>query len=43
MDKTIAKKRFSVEKIISQLCEEEVFLAQGQITGQVCRQFGISE
>ncbi len=37
------KKRFSVEQIISHLREAEVFLAQGQTIGQVCRQIGISE
>ena len=37
------KKRFSVEQIISHLREAEVFLAQGQTIGQVCRHTGISE
>jgi transposase-like protein len=37
------KKRFSVEQIISHLCEAEVFLAQGQTIGQACRHIGISE
>ena len=37
------KKRFSVEQIISHLREAEVFLAQGQTIGQVCRRIGISE
>ena len=37
------KKRFSVERIISHLREAEVFLAQGQTIGQVCRHIGISE
>ena len=37
------KKRFSVEQIISHLREAEVFLAQGQTIGQVCRHIGISE
>ena len=37
------KKRFSVEQIISQLREAEVFLAQGQTIGQVCRHIGISK
>ena len=37
------KKRFSVEQIISHLREAEVFLAQGQTIGQVCRHLGISE
>ena len=30
-DKKITKKRFSVEKIISHIREEELFLGQGQI------------
>ena len=34
------KKRFSVEQIISHLREAEVFLAQGQTIGQVCRHIG---
>ena len=37
------KKRFSVEQIISHLREAEVFLAQGQTIGRVCRHIGISE
>ena len=37
------KKRFSVEQIINHLREAEVFLAQGQTIGQVCRHIGISE
>ena len=37
------KKRFSVEQVISHLREAEVFLAQGQTIGQVCRHIGISE
>jgi len=36
----MAKKRFSVEQIISHLREAEVFLAQGQTIGQVCRHTG---
>ena len=39
----MAKKRFSVEQISSHRREEEVFLAQGQTIGQVCRHIGISE
>ena len=37
------KKHFLVEQIISHLREAEVFLAQGQTIGQVCRHIGISE
>ena len=37
------KKRFSVEQVISHLREAEVFLAQGQTIGQVCRNIEISE
>jgi len=37
------KKRFSVEQIISHLREAEVFLAQVQTIGQVCRHIGISK
>ena len=37
------KKRFSVEQIINHLREAEVFLAQGQTVGEICRHIGISE
>ena len=39
----MAKKRFSVEQIISNLREAEVLLAQGQTVGEICRHIGISE
>ena len=39
----MAKKRFSVEQIINHLREAEVFLAQDQTVGEICRHIGISE
>ena len=39
----MARKRFSVERIISHLREAEVLLAQGQTVGEICRHIGISE
>ena len=39
----MAKRRFSVEQIINHLREAEVFLAQGQTVGEICRHIGISE
>jgi transposase-like protein len=37
------RKSFTVEQIISKLREAEVFLSQGQIVGDICRSFNISE
>ena len=39
----MAKKSFSVEQIINHLREAEVFLAQDQTVGEICRHIGISE
>jgi putative transposase len=39
----MARKRYSVEQIIGYLREVEILLANGSITGQVCRKIGITE
>ena len=39
----MARKRYSVEQIINHLREAEVFLAQGQTVGEICRRIGVSE
>ncbi len=39
----MARKRYTVEQIISHLREAEVRLGQGATVGAVCRSFGISE
>ena len=39
----MSRKRFSVEPIINHLWEAEVFLAQGQMVGEICRRVGVSE
>ena len=39
----MAKKRFTVEQIINHLREADVFLAQGETVGGVCRRIGVSE
>lgn len=39
----MARKRYTVEQIISRLREVEVRLGQGASVGDVCRSFGISE
>jgi transposase-like protein len=39
----MAKKRFSVEQIISHLREAEVLLSQGKTAGEICRRIGVSE
>lgn len=37
------RKNYTIEQIISKLREAEVLLAQGQMAGEVCRSFNISE
>lgn len=37
------RKSYTIEQIISKLREAEVLLGQGQIVGDVCRSFNISE
>ncbi len=39
----MAKKRFTIEQIINHLREADVFLAQGETVGVVCRRIGVSE
>jgi len=39
----MAKKRFTIEQIISHLREADVLLAQGETVGGVCRRIGVSE
>ncbi len=39
----MARKKYTVEQIISHLREAEVRLGQGATVGAVCRSFGISE
>jgi transposase-like protein len=39
----MARRRRTVEEIITKLREAEVRLAQGETVGQVCRQLGVSE
>ena len=39
----MSRKRYSVEQIINHLREAEVFLAQGQTVGEICRRIGVSE
>jgi transposase-like protein len=39
----MSRKRYTPEQIIGKLREAEVALAQGETTGQVCRNLGIAE
>ena len=39
----MSRKRYSPEQVIGMLREAEVLLSQGKVTGEVCRQLGISE
>ena len=39
----MGRRRYSPEQIIGMLREAEVFMAQGQTVGQVCRSLGIVE
>ena len=39
----MAKKRFTIEQIINHLREADVYLAQGETVGVVCRRIGVSE
>ena len=39
----MARKGYTTEQIIGILREAEVRLVHGQKTGQICREFGISE
>ena len=39
----MSRKRYTPEQIIGKLQETEVALAQGETTGQVCRNLGIAE
>ncbi len=42
-EQEMAKKRFTIEQIINHLREADVFLAQGETVGVVCRRIGVSE
>ena len=37
------RKSYTIEQIISKLREAEVLLSQGQMVGDICRSFNISE
>lgn len=39
----MARKRYTGERIRAMLCEAEVWLAQGEKAGAICRSLGIAE